>query len=125
MDTSFVVGWLAGTLLPLGAIWLLFRLGLRRERCFGYNRALLLLAPVVALALPLLPRPPVANWLAPAAAPLVVGPVVVLPAASVPLAAVPGWFPLPTQPGSTGPATGSPSLETQAPWASPTARRRC
>ena len=41
------------------------------------------------------------------------------------LAAVPGWFPLPTQPGSTGPATGSPSLETQAPWASPTARRRC
>ena len=94
MDTPFVVGWLAGTLLPLGAIWLLFRLGLRRERCFGYNCALLLLAPVVAVALPLLPRPPLADWLAPAAAPMVaVGPVVALPVANVVTGPVPDWQP--------------------------------
>jgi len=94
MDTLFVVGWLAGTLLPLGAIWLLFRLGLRRERCFSYNRALLLLAPVVALALPLLPRPPVAGWLAPAAPAVVAAtPVVALPVASAVAAPAPGWPP--------------------------------
>jgi TonB family protein len=93
MDTSFGVGWLAGTLLPLGAIWLLFRLGLRRERCFGYNRALLLLAPVVAVVLPLLPRPDVASWLAPAVAPVVGGPVVALPVASAAIAPAPGWPP--------------------------------
>jgi TonB family protein len=89
MDTSFLVGWLAGTLLPLGAIWLLFRLVLRRERCFGYNRALLLLAPVVAVALPLLPRPNLAAWLAPAAAPVAAVPVVALPTLSMPVAAAP------------------------------------
>jgi TonB family protein len=93
MDTSFVVGWLAGTLLPLGISWLLFRLVLRRERCFGYNRALLLLAPVVAVVLPLLPRPHPADWLAPAAAPLVVGPVVTLSVVSAPVAPAPGWQP--------------------------------
>ena len=79
MDTSLLMGWLAGTLLPLGAVWLLFRVVLRRERCFGYNRALLLLAPVVAVVLPLLPRPAVGSWLAPAAGPAVVE-VVVRPA---------------------------------------------
>jgi TonB family protein len=93
MDTSFVVGWLAGTLLPLGAIWLLFRLVLRGERCFGYNRALLLLAPVVALALPLLPRPQVADWIAPAAAPMVAMPVVALPTPGVTAVAQPVWQP--------------------------------
>lgn len=95
MDTSFEVGWLAGTLLPLGAIWLLFRLGLRRERCFGYNRALLLLAPVVAVVLPLLPRPYVGSWLAPVVAPVAVGPVVALPVASAAIAPAPGWPPAP------------------------------
>jgi TonB family protein len=93
MDTSFVVGWLAGTLLPLGAIWLLFRLGLRGERCFGYNWALLLLAPVVAIMLPLLPRPNLASWLAPTAAPMVVAQVVALPTASVPVVPTPAWQP--------------------------------
>jgi TonB family protein len=94
MDTSFVISWLAGSVLPLGAIWLLFRLGLRRERCFGYNRALLLLAPVVAVVLPLLPRPPLAAWLAPAAAPVAALPVVALPAvASAAVGPAPGWPP--------------------------------
>ena len=93
MDTSFLMGWLAGTLLPLGAIWLLFRLVLRRERCFGYNRALLLLAPVVAVALPLLPRPNVADLLAPASVPRVAMQVVAPVAPSVPLAPAAVWQP--------------------------------
>ncbi|QKG58683.1 TonB family protein [Hymenobacter sp. BRD128] len=93
MDTSFLMGWLAGTLVPLGAVWLLFRLVLRRERCFGYNRALLLLAPVVALALPLLPRPNVASWLAPTGAPVLVAGAVALPMPRVVLASAPGWQP--------------------------------
>jgi len=95
MDTSFLLGWLAGTLLPLGAIWLLFRLGLRHERCFGYNRALLLLAPVVAVALPLLPRPPVSSWLAPAVASGAVGPMVALPAVVPAASPAAGWQPGP------------------------------
>ncbi len=55
--------WLASTLLPLGALWLLFRGVLRAEQCFGYNRALLLLAPVVTVVLPLLPHPEWPEWL--------------------------------------------------------------
>ena len=95
MNLSLLVGWLAGTLLPLGAIWLLFRLVLRRERCFGYNRALLLLAPVVAVVLPLLPRPTVAGWLAPAAPPMGVMPVAEFSTRSAAVAVAPGWQPGP------------------------------
>ncbi len=84
METAFLLRWLASTLLPLGACWLLFQLGLRRERCFGYNRALLLLAPLAAVALPLLPRPSATAWLAPASAPLVLPSVVALPAVAAP-----------------------------------------
>jgi TonB family protein len=63
MNAPFLLTWLAGTLLPLGALWLVYRLALRGERCFGYNRALLLLAPLLAAALPLLPRPALPLWL--------------------------------------------------------------
>ena len=63
MSATFFLIWLAGTLLPLGALWLVWRLALRGERCFGYNRALLLLAPVLATVLPLLPRPALPLWL--------------------------------------------------------------
>jgi len=63
MSASFLLTWLAGTLLPLGALWLVYRLALRGERCFAYNRALLLLAPLLAAALPLLPRPALPLWL--------------------------------------------------------------
>ncbi len=69
MDASSFLPWLAGTLLPLGAAWLLFRVVLRGERCFGYNRALLLLAPVLAAGLPLLPRLALPTWLAARTAP--------------------------------------------------------
>ncbi|NML66144.1 TonB family protein [Hymenobacter sp. RP-2-7] len=54
--------WLGGTLPPLGLLWLLWRLVLRPERCYHYNRALLLLAPVVAAALPLLPGLALPAW---------------------------------------------------------------
>lgn len=94
MNTSFLLSWLAGTLLPLGAIWLLHRLVLRPERCFGYNRILLLLAPVVAVALPLLPRPAVGGWLAPAV-PVAVGPVVALPVVAPAAGPVASWQPGP------------------------------
>jgi TonB family protein len=93
MDTSFVVGWLVGTLLPLGALWLLHRMILRRERCFGYNRALLLLAPVLAVVLPLLPRPQVADWLAPAPLQIEAVQVVALPALRPATAQAAGWQP--------------------------------
>ena len=63
MSTSFLLTWLAGTLLPLGSLWLVYRLALRGERCFGYNRVFLLLAPTLAAALPLLPRPALPLWL--------------------------------------------------------------
>jgi TonB family protein len=63
MNAPFLLTWLAGTLLPLGALWLVYRLALRGERCFEYNRALLLLAPLLAAALPLLPRPALPLWL--------------------------------------------------------------
>jgi TonB family protein len=63
MSISFLLTWLMGTLLPLGALWLVYRLALRGEHCFGYNRAFLLLAPALAAALPLLPRPALPLWL--------------------------------------------------------------
>jgi TonB family protein len=63
MSAPFLLTWLAGTLLPLGALWLVYRLALRGERCFGYNRAFLLLAPALAAALPLLPHPALPLWL--------------------------------------------------------------
>ena len=55
---------LGGTVLPLGALWGLYWLVLRPERCYHYNRWLLLLAPPLAVVLPLLPRPDLPVWLA-------------------------------------------------------------
>jgi TonB family protein len=82
--------WLAGTLLPLGALWLVYRVALRGERCFGYNRALLLLAPIVAALWPLLPRPEVPAWLStPSIAAPGAGLSVLLPAVQVGQAAPP------------------------------------
>ena len=93
MNAPLWVLWLGGTVLPLGALWLVWQLALRAEQCYGYNRALLLLAPLLAAALPLLPHPAVPAWLSsgPAAA---VGPVLVLPTLAVAEAPAPdaaGW----------------------------------
>ncbi|TVT41840.1 TonB family protein [Hymenobacter setariae] len=63
MSAPFLLTWLAGTLPPLGILWLVYRLALRGERCFGYNRAFLLLTPALAVTLPLLPRPALPLWL--------------------------------------------------------------
>ena len=94
MSTNFLLTWLGGTLLPLGALWLLHRLALRGERCFEFNRALLLLAPLLAATLPLLPLPALPAWLAGGGAPGAALPPVLLPtlAASAPAAASgPDW----------------------------------
>ncbi len=94
MNASFLLTWLGGTLLPLGALWLVYRLALRRERCFGYNRVLLLLAPLVAAALPLLPLPALPTWLASSGVPGAALPPVLLPtltAAAPAAAAGPDW----------------------------------
>ena len=64
MTTLLLLNWLLLSTLALGAGWLLYYFGLRRERCFQYNRLLLLLAPPLAAALPLLRLPPA--WLPPA-----------------------------------------------------------
>ena len=68
LDLPPLAAWLVATVLPLGALWLLFRVALRPERCFGYNRVLLLLSPLLAAGLPLLPRPAVSFWPGPGAA---------------------------------------------------------
>ena len=94
MSAPFLLTWLAGTLLPLGALWLVYRLALRGERCFGYNRAFLLLAPVLAAALPLLPRPAMPLWLnspAVAVAASKTGVSVLLPAVQVGQAPAADW----------------------------------
>ena len=94
MLTSPLLLWLGNTLPPLGALWLMYRLALRRERCFGYNRGLLLLAPVLAATLPLLPHPALPAWLAGGSAPgaaLPPLPTLVLPAAAPVAAGGPDW----------------------------------
>ena len=96
MPTIPLLAWLGGTLPPLGALWLVYRLVLRPERCFGYNRALLLLAPLLAAGLPLLPHPalPLPAWLAGSGAPAAPVPVLLLPgplAAAPAAASGPGW----------------------------------
>lgn len=83
MDAFSLLTWLAGTLLPLGAVWLLFRVALRGERCFGYNRALLLLAPLLAAGLPLLPHLALPTWLAASSAPGAVLSVVLPPSLQI------------------------------------------
>jgi TonB family protein len=92
MSAPLLLTWLAGTLLPLGALWLVYRLALRGERCFGYNRAFLLLAPVLVAVLPFLPRPAMPLWLnspAVAVAASKTGIAVLLPAGQISQAPVP------------------------------------
>ena len=49
-----LLNWLLASTVALGLLWLPYRLALRSERCFGFNRAYLLLAPWLAMMLPLL-----------------------------------------------------------------------
>ncbi|WP_165903593.1 energy transducer TonB [Hymenobacter gummosus] len=59
--TTTLPNWLLLSTLLLGACWLFYHLLLRRERSWQFNRGLLLLAPLLAAVLPLLPLP--TDWL--------------------------------------------------------------
>ena len=62
MNQLNLLNWmLLGTAL-LGAWWACYRLALRQERAFGYNRAFLVLGPLLAGGLPLLPLAWPAGW---------------------------------------------------------------
>ena len=65
MNLPSLLNWmLLGTAL-LGAWWACYRLALRPERSFGYNRAFLVLGPLLAAGLPLLPLAWPAGWWGP------------------------------------------------------------
>ncbi|GAB3827665.1 TonB family protein [Hymenobacter jeollabukensis] len=96
MTTPTLLSWMWQSTLCLAVSWLFYQLVLRREACFGYNRAFLLLAPVLAAVAPLLPW---AQWWPVAAAVRVVGvPHAVLPVlhvgAEAPAASTQHWLPL-------------------------------
>ncbi|AYA38143.1 TonB family protein [Hymenobacter oligotrophus] len=55
MTMPSLLNWMWQSALCLGACWLLYWALLRRESCFGYNRAYLLLTPLLAAVAPLLP----------------------------------------------------------------------
>jgi len=55
MNPISLLNWMLLSTALLGAWWLCYRLALRGERSFGYNRAFLVLGPLVAAGLPLLP----------------------------------------------------------------------
>ena len=94
MSPISLLNWmLLGTAL-LGAWWLCYRLALRPERSFAYNRAFLVLGPLLAVGLPLLPLARPAGWWGPGPAGLPGVVAVLLPGVQVgapgPAAAVPG-----------------------------------
>ena len=94
MSPISLLNWmLLGTAL-LGAWWLCYRLALRPERSFAYNRAFLVLGPLLAVGLPLLPLAWPAGWRGPGPAGLPGVVAVLLPGVQVgapgPAAAVPG-----------------------------------
>ena len=64
MTTISLLNWMLLSTLLLGAWWLCYRLLLRSERSFVYNRVFLELGPVLAAGLPLLPLRWPAGWVA-------------------------------------------------------------
>ena len=83
MSPISLLSWmLLGTVL-LGAWWACYRLALRAERSFGYNRAFLVLGPLLAAGLPLLPLAWPAGWWGPGPAGLPGVVRVLLPAVQV------------------------------------------
>ncbi|GAA4351080.1 hypothetical protein GCM10023185_09470 [Hymenobacter saemangeumensis] len=88
--------WMVLSTVLLGLWWLCYHLTLRSERSFAYNRAFLVLGPLLALALPLLPLDWPSSWTsAPVGLP---GLSVLLPAVQVGAAEAsagaswPGWI---------------------------------
>ena len=83
MNQLSLLNWmLLGTAL-LGAWWACYRLALRPERSFAYNRAYLVLGPLLAAGLPLLPLAWPAGWWGPSPAGLAGVAAVLLPAVPV------------------------------------------
>ncbi|MET4074156.1 M56 family metallopeptidase [Hymenobacter sp. UYCo722] len=83
MNQLSLLNWmLLGTAL-LGAWWACYRLALRPERSFAYNRAFLVLGPLLAAGLPLLPLAWPAGWWGPGPAGLPGVVAVLLPAVQV------------------------------------------
>ncbi|HEX8348550.1 MAG TPA: hypothetical protein VF598_01190, partial [Hymenobacter sp.] len=89
-----LLNWMLLSTLMLGVLWLFYHLALRPERCFGYNRVFLLLAPAVAAGIPLLHLP--TTWTPSATQAFV--PTFLLPAVQVGAgsenAAVIDWLPI-------------------------------
>ena len=62
MNQLSLLNWMLLSTALLGAWWLCYRLALRPERSFAYNRAYLVLGPLLAAGLPLLPLAWPAGW---------------------------------------------------------------
>ena len=82
MTTISLLNWMLLSTLLLGAWWLCYHLTLRQERSFKYNRSFLVLGPLLAASLPLLPLTWPTGW---GAAPALPGglPTMLLPAVQV------------------------------------------
>ncbi|MBF9235872.1 TonB family protein [Hymenobacter sp. BT683] len=64
MNPISLLNWMLLSTVLLGAWWLCYRLLLRSERSFVYNRVFLVLGPVLAAGLPLLSLSWLASWVA-------------------------------------------------------------
>ncbi|MDO7848830.1 M56 family metallopeptidase [Hymenobacter sp. M29] len=62
MTQLSLLNWMVLSTVLLGAWWLCYRLALRQERSFAYNRWFLVLGPLLAAGLPLLPVALPASW---------------------------------------------------------------
>ena len=62
MHPTGLLNWMLLSTVLLGAWWLCYRVALRQERSFAYNRAFLGLGPLLAAGLPLLPMAWPAGW---------------------------------------------------------------
>ncbi|MBC6608464.1 TonB family protein [Hymenobacter sp. BT188] len=83
MNPISLLKWMMLSTVLLSVWWLCYHLALRRERSFGYNRTFLVLGPLLAASLPLLPLGWPSSW---AAGPTVLVPgiaTVLLPTAQV------------------------------------------
>jgi TonB family protein len=83
MNPISLLNWMLLSTALLGAWWLCYRLALRQERSFAYNRAFLVLGPLLAAGLPLLPLAWPAGWWGTGPAGLAGAASVLLPAAEV------------------------------------------
>ena len=80
MNQLSLLNWMLLSTALLGAWWTCYRLALRPERSFAYNRAFLVLGPLLAAGLPLLPLAWPAGWWGPGPAGLPGVAAVLLPA---------------------------------------------